>query len=87
MLDDRILVFVEVRCRTGRSPTPAALTVNRSKQRRLAAAAAWYLAKHPEFEDYPTRFDIIGFDRAPDDHPPGTWIRNAFEPDSTAFGQ
>jgi putative endonuclease len=87
MLDDGVLVFVEVRCRRGRSLTRAALTVNRSKQQRLAATALWFIARHPEFEGHPTRFDIVGFDRAPGREPPDAWIRNAFHPDSTTFGR
>ena len=87
MLDDDVLVFVEVRCRRGRSLTPAAFTVNRGKQRRLIAAAMWFIAQHPEFADYPARFDVIGFDRTPGAMPPDAWIQNAFEPDSTAFGR
>ncbi len=87
MLDDGVLVFVEVRCRRGRSLTPAALTVNRGKQRRLTAAALWFIARHPAFENHPARFDVIGFDSTPGSSPPDAWIRNAFEPDSVRFGR
>ncbi len=87
MLDGGVLVFVEVRCRRGKTLTPAALTVNRGKQRRLAATAMWFLSRHPEFADCPARFDVIGFDRTPGQMRPDAWIRNAFEPDSTAFGR
>lgn len=87
MLHGSVLVFVEVRCRRGRSLTRAALTVNRSKQRRLAATALWFIARHPEFDGHATRFDIVGFDRTPGREPPDAWIRNAFQPDSTAFGR
>ncbi|NCO18597.1 MAG: YraN family protein, partial [Gammaproteobacteria bacterium] len=49
------------------------------KQRRLAQAASVFLARHPEFQQAPCRFDVIGI--------AGTdgqldWIRDAFEADA-----
>jgi len=66
------LVFVEVRFRSStRFGTPAE-TVDIRKQRRLAAAAAHYLQRHPT--NLPCRFDVIAVS--------GTnqidWIRDAF---------
>lgn len=87
MLDGDVLVFVEVRCRRGRRLTSAAHTVNRGKQRRLAATALWFIARNPGFANHPTRFDVVGYDRTPGAAPPDAWIRNAFEPDSAAFGR
>jgi putative endonuclease len=72
MRDADTLVFVEVRFRaSSRFGTPAE-TVDIHKQRRLAAAAAHYLQRHPT--SLPCRFDVVALG--------GTnsieWIRSAF---------
>ncbi len=55
--DGALLIFVEVRYRqSSRFGTPAE-TVDASKQRRLAAAAAHYLQRHPSV--LPCRFDVV----------------------------
>ena len=57
MGDGTTLVFVEVRYRgSSRFGSPAE-TVDRHKQRRLAAAASHYLQAHPSV--LPCRFDVI----------------------------
>ena len=67
------LVFVEVRYRDGEGYGGAAASVDRHKQRRLAAAAAAYLQAHPERAEQPCRFDVVA-DEGGEIH----WIRDAF---------
>jgi putative endonuclease len=72
MGDAGALVFVEVRYRGSSRFGTAAETVDRHKQRRLAAAADHYLQGHPTV--LPCRFDVVaiaGQDRI-------EWFKNAF---------
>lgn len=75
-LDGDTLCFVEVKARAGIGFGPAIAAVTPSKQRRLARAAALYLAFNPH--DGPCRFDIVGLDPAPDGWEI-TLLRHAFE--------
>jgi putative endonuclease len=73
MRDADNLVFVEVRYRAStRFGTPAE-TVGPRKRRRLAAAAAHYLMRHPT--RLACRFDILAITGAREID----WIRNAFD--------
>lgn len=69
------LVFVEVKTR--RSRTGEADALRAVNQRRIAAAARHYLARHPVSASRPMRFDVIFL-------APGAWprhVRNAFDGD------
>jgi putative endonuclease len=81
MLDGDVLVFVEVRCRAGRTLAPAAATVGRDKQQRLVRTAMVFVATHPRLANHPMRFDVIGYDRVPGSAGPSEWIRDAFDAD------
>ena len=85
MLDRNTLVFVEVRCRIGRSPTTAAATVRRGKQQRLIRTALMFVSAYPHYANHTMRFDIVGFDRTPDASGPDDWIRNAFDAETGVF--
>lgn len=70
--DGASLVFVEVRYReSSRFGTPAE-TVDAGKQRRLAAAAAHYLQRHPSV--LPCRFDVVAINGQDQIR----WVRDAF---------
>jgi len=73
MRDRDMLVFVEVRYRRSERFGGAAGSVDRRKQARLSAAAAFYLQRHPS--PLPCRFDVVGI--GTDDHV--DWIRHAFD--------
>lgn len=75
MLDDDCLVFVEVRYRGGRRISPASLTVDARKQRKLIRAAAMYLAYRSRFADCKVRFDVAAIDGES-----MQWLRDAFRP-------
>jgi len=62
--DGDVLCFVEVKARSNRRYGPAIEAVPPSKQRRIARAAALYLAEHPT--DAPCRFDVLAMDLGDD---------------------
>lgn len=78
MREGESLVFVEVRLRGSGARVDAATSVDRGKQRRLARAAAAWLAARPAMATRPCRFDVIalaGEGARPE------WIRDAFRLD------
>lgn len=80
MLDGDCLAFIEVRYRTARSFVSAALTVDARKQRKLASAAATFLAQHDRYRHSTCRFDVIGIDRDDGGRLKIDWRRDAFRP-------
>ncbi|NKC00955.1 MAG: YraN family protein [Pseudomonadales bacterium] len=74
MVEQRILVFVEVRYRSSKRFGGAAASVGHKKQQRLIKAADTYLLSKPEFTSWPARFDVVAID-----HRNISWLKNAFE--------
>lgn len=77
MDDGETLVFVEVRYRSGGGFGDGAVSVDARKCRRIARAAAAYLAAHPVLARRPCRFDVVAVSGALA-APRFDWIRNAF---------
>ena len=75
---DGLLCIVEVRSRATAAFGHPVETVTPAKQRRVALAAAAYLAEHGQ-EDQPIRFDVVGIVEKP--RRQLTHIEAAFEPD------
>jgi putative endonuclease len=75
--DGETLCFVEVKARATRSYGPAITAVDGRKQRRLARAAALYLAF--QGAEGPCRFDVLGMDREETGEWVFTLLRDAFE--------
>ncbi len=82
--DGETLCFVEVKARSSRAYGPAILAVTPKKQRRLARAAALYLALHPT--EAPCRFDVLGMDLG-DDGWRFTLVRDAFQVPAGTYGR
>lgn len=57
--DGEYLVFCEVKYRESSDMTVPLSAVDEKKQRKISAAASWYLMKHG-FPDMPCRFDVAG---------------------------
>ena len=74
MLDQKSLVFVEVRSRGSADYGSALESVNYFKQQRLIRAAKHYLQNKRLTDRLPCRFDVISVDR----HAEVQWIQNAF---------
>jgi putative endonuclease len=61
-IDGEQAVFVEVRTRRGAYEGMAALSVTRTKQRKLLSAVQHYLEAHPEYEQMPLRIDVVAIE-------------------------
>ena len=59
-LDDKYLVFVEVKFRTNDIMGHPLEAVTREKQKHMIYTANYYLIKHPEYLENDIRFDVIG---------------------------
>ncbi len=73
--DGDTLCFIEIKARSSHHYGAAIESVTPHKQRRIARAAALYLAYHPW--DGPCRFDVLGLDLG-DDGWRYTLVRDAF---------
>ena len=82
MLDRNCVVFVEVRYRRANRFANAAASVDMRKQRKLIRSAAVFLARHPQYGNHATRFDVVAFDRACDGECRLQWLRDAFRPEA-----
>jgi putative endonuclease len=79
MADGAVVVFVEVRFRSGSDFGAGFETVTRAKQRRLISAARAFLARHGS-DRTPCRFDVVSVTQrnyAPD----FLWVKDAFNQD------
>jgi putative endonuclease len=78
-LDNKCLVFLEVRVRSHRSYARAAASVDRRKQQRIIRTAQLYLHANPRWAHSPCRFDVIAFEpRQSGLEFTASWIRAAF---------
>lgn len=86
MLDATCLVFVEVRCRKAAANVPssrfptAVESIGPNKQRKLAKAALYFLARHKAYRNHTVRFDVVAFDGPSPDRYRLQWIKDAFRP-------
>lgn len=78
MLDGDTIVFVEVRHRGRTTHGCATESITASKQRKLIAAAQWWLQTHPAQANWPCRFDAVGYDGS-STTARMQWLKNAFE--------
>jgi len=82
MLDQRCLVFIEVRYRRSTRFTEPGLTVDNRKQRKLIRTAALFTANNRAYATHVMRFDVVAVEG--NDPPAIKWTRDAFRPnDST----
>lgn len=80
MRDGEVLVFVEVRHRSGGRFGGGAESVTRAKRRKLVQAANAFLGAHPRLAALPCRFDVIEAEGDPQ-APRLNWLRDAFRAD------
>ena len=78
-MQGEVLVFVEVRRRSGDGCGAAAESVTRGKQRRVARMAVDYLARHGLYDKCAVRFDVVAIDDQPDGRTVVTLIEAAFD--------
>ena len=78
MLDQRMLVFIEVRFRQQNTYGGALASVDKRKRHKLIKTAELFLIKHPQYQHFICRFDIIAIqDRLRYDNI--LWVKNAFQ--------
>lgn len=77
MRDHGIVVFAEVRYRDGSRFGGAIASVDVRKQRRMIAAAQFYLQSRPALARAPCRFDVFAIE-GDIAAPSIAWIRDAF---------
>ncbi|WP_336943062.1 YraN family protein [Acinetobacter modestus] len=56
------LVFVEVKARSSGSYATACEVITSAQQRKIIKTAQFFLQKHPNYDDFDCRFDVICFD-------------------------
>lgn len=76
MLDDKTLVFVEVRFRTSDRFGGAIESINQQKQQKIKTTAEHYLQKHKSKLN--ARFDVVTLSSL-NDNSKINWIKSAFE--------
>lgn len=72
---DHTLIFFEVKYRRNSSFGSASEFVTPQKQQRLVHCAQTYLQKHPKYQAYSMRFDVLSFE-ASQTQP--EWLKDAF---------
>jgi len=79
-LDNKQLVFIEVRARSNPFFLSAAASVDRKKQLRIIRTAQVYLQRNRQLAHLPCRFDVIAFKTGQSDQSEADsqWIRSAF---------
>ena len=80
MREGDTLVFAEVRYRRDARFGGGAVSVTAAKRRRIALAAAAFLAAHPQHGRSPCRFDVIAIAGSPE-QPRIEWLQAAFDLD------
>lgn len=73
------LIFVEVRLRNNPHFGDGAASVTPAKQRRISRTALHFLQRHPNFDDYELRFDVLSTSQV-DGVYQFDWIKEAFWP-------
>ncbi|NLX13137.1 MAG: YraN family protein [Phycisphaerales bacterium] len=79
LLDDEVVVFVEVKTRTGRTHADPEDAVNLPKRQRIIRAARYFLQQTDSF-DRMFRFDIVAITREDDGELAVEHFIDAFEP-------
>jgi len=74
--DNNTIVFVEVRMRSTRSYGDTIESITKSKQQKIITSAQLFLAKHPFWQSFMARFDVVTFDGPYQKQ--GCWIKDAF---------
>jgi len=72
------VIFIEVRYRRESRFGSGAESVDRRKQAKILACAAYYLQRHPQAACCPCRFDVVAVSGAAG-QPDILWIQDAFQ--------
>ena len=61
MLDEKEIVFIEVRARKASNYGTAAESISKSKQKKICLSAQFFLLANPNYKNSNCRFDVIEF--------------------------
>ncbi|WP_261844210.1 YraN family protein [Aliamphritea ceti] len=82
MLEQRSLIFIEVRSRSYKNWGGASASVDYRKQQKIIHCAEFFLSQHPEYGKLNCRFDVIAFEAGIKAHgggdSPPIWYKDAF---------
>jgi len=78
MRSPEMLLFVEVKFRSSTHFGHATEMVSTSKQRKIIAAAQFYLSQNPIFNQLPCRFDLFALEYDLQGELQRQWLENAF---------
>lgn len=78
MLDDKEIVFVEVRARKVLSHGTAAESISKSKQKKICLTAQFFLLKNPTYKNSNCRFDVIELNNFGKPNINISWVKDAF---------
>ena len=79
MLDDKTLVFIEVRFRKHLNWGGALESVDMRKRGKLILAAQQYLQSEPRWNKSPCRFDVVAIEPDKQGSTRLNWLKSAFE--------
>ncbi|MBT3168488.1 MAG: YraN family protein [Candidatus Cloacimonetes bacterium] len=74
------LIFIEVKTRKS-NLEKALSSISNAKQKKIIKTAYCFLQQHPEFEDFPTRFDAVAIIQKKDNTFKINHLKNAFYPE------
>lgn len=75
-----VLLIVEVRCRSRSTHGGGAASVDRTKQRRITAAAHQLLQQRRDLARFPVRFDVVTLEpKASNEGWQIDWVKHAFD--------
>ena len=78
-IDGDMLVFVEVRRKSGEGYGAAVESITADKRRRVVRMAVEYLARSGSYDTCPVRFDVVAIDDQPDGTCRITVLQGAFD--------
>ncbi len=78
IIQQKILVFVEVRYRRSAKFGGALASITPAKQRRIMRSAQLFCKTHTQYNLWPSRFDVVAISGLPDKLQIA-WLRSAFE--------
>lgn len=78
MLDQKEIVFVEVRARKTSSHGTAAESISKSKQKKICLSAQYFLLTNPAYKNSNCRFDVIELNNFGGTNENISWVKDAF---------
>jgi len=78
MLDEKEIVFIEVRARKTLSHGTAAESISKSKQKKICLSAQFFLLTNSDYKSSNCRFDVIELNNFGKTNMNISWVKDAF---------